>query len=409
MKMKALVVAVSMCLTAGAMAQSDVEQRLADLEKRVAQSENTKKSDNAVLSHIEGVNLTVGGDVEYNMDGVSKTGGITNKDDYFAGGKGENWGLNGRILLDIDANQQTANGYFAGAHIQPLASMDGSMGLDDAEFYVGRKDDWKVKVGRYEAYDMFGLNNDTFVEYSGNTANDLYQDGYGYSYQMKEGRGRSNAGGSIMVSKNLGNWYFETNALVEDGTDLFKGSYHGNSLESKKNVVYLRPVIAYTSGPWTAAAALESNVIRNAYGYTDSNGKFVDQSKRNGYGATLKYNTGDVVWNLNAAALNASNEKDASVGTNIWWRNTEIGYIYSRNDIQKFNAAGVSGNDSTFNAPGRYDIHTFHGTYLFDNVLDMQNLNVYVGGYASFVKSSALEHGADNDRYGARVRVKYFF
>lgn len=35
------------------------------------------------------------------------------------------------------------------------------------------ENDWKIKVGRFEAYDMFPLNQDTFIEYSGNTANDL--------------------------------------------------------------------------------------------------------------------------------------------------------------------------------------------------------------------------------------------
>lgn len=50
---------------------------------------------------------------------------------------------------------------------------------------------------------MFPLNQDTFVEHSGNTANDLYDDGSGYIYMMKEGRGRSNAGGNFLVSKQL--------------------------------------------------------------------------------------------------------------------------------------------------------------------------------------------------------------
>ena len=35
------------------------------------------------------------------------------------------------------------------------------------------------------------LNQDTFVEYSGNTANDTYSDGFGYIYMMKEGRGEA--------------------------------------------------------------------------------------------------------------------------------------------------------------------------------------------------------------------------
>lgn len=41
---------------------------------------------------------------------------------------------------------------------------------------------------------MFPLNQDTFVEYSGNTADDLYSDGYGYIYMLKEGAGEPTAG-----------------------------------------------------------------------------------------------------------------------------------------------------------------------------------------------------------------------
>lgn len=50
---------------------------------------------------------------------------------------------------------------------------------DDAAFFIGQLESWLVKVGRFEAYDIFPLNQDIFIEYSGNTANDLYSDGYG--------------------------------------------------------------------------------------------------------------------------------------------------------------------------------------------------------------------------------------
>lgn len=113
--------------------------------------------------------------------------------------------------------------------------MNGKMNLDDAAFFFGQQDDWKIKIGRFEAYDMFPLNQDTFIEYSGNTANDLYSDGYGYIYMMKEGRGRSSSGGNFLLSKNLDNWYFEVNTLVEDGSSLFVDQrYHGNALDNSK-------------------------------------------------------------------------------------------------------------------------------------------------------------------------------
>nr|VXZ92528.1 Uncharacterised protein [Klebsiella pneumoniae] len=82
---------------------------------------------------------------------------------------------------------------------------------------------------------MFPLNQDTFIEYSGNTANDLYSDGYGYIYMMKEGRGRSSSGGNLLFSKTVDNWYFEVNTTVEDGSSLFVDqNYHGNALENRK-------------------------------------------------------------------------------------------------------------------------------------------------------------------------------
>ena len=106
--------------------------------------------------------------------------------------------------------------------MQPLADMTGKMNLDDAAFFFGNEKNWQTKIGRFEAYDMFPLNQDTFIQYSGNTANDLYADGFGYIYMMKEGRGRSSSGGNLMLSKYAGDVYFELNTLVEDGTSLFQ-------------------------------------------------------------------------------------------------------------------------------------------------------------------------------------------
>ena len=107
------------------------------------------------------------GDVEFNMDGASGSGSLTsvktssNKD--WAPGTKERWDINGRILLGFDGMRKMDNGNFAGFSAQPLADMTGKMNLDDAVFFFGREDDWKVKVGRFEAYDMLPLNQDTFI------------------------------------------------------------------------------------------------------------------------------------------------------------------------------------------------------------------------------------------------------
>lgn len=133
---------------------------------------------------------------------------------------------------------------------------------------------------------------------------------------MKEGRGRSDAGGNFLLSKQLDNWYFELNTLLEDGTSLYNdGGYHGRDMDQKKNVAYLRPVVSWAKDEVSVAAAMEANVVQNAYGYHDAQGNFVDQSGRTGYGLTMTWNglksdpDNGVVVNLNTAYMDASNEK----------------------------------------------------------------------------------------------------
>lgn len=457
MKVKYLALLVSAFCSTAAMAANDtqrLEDKLAQLEARLEKAETRAAKAEAQIQVLEQQQHTVVaanpvvvestepataqtapkltlsgygdikfyGDVEFNMDAASKTGSLTsmkttaNKD--WAPGNHERWDINGRLLLGFDGYKRMENGNFAGFSVQPLADLTGKMNLDDAVFFFGTENDWKVKVGRFEAYDMFPLNQDTFVEHSGNTANDLYDDGSGYIYMMKEGRGRSNAGGNFLVSKQLDNWYFELNTLLEDGTSLYNdGNYHGRDMEQQKNVAYLRPVIAWSpTEEFTVSAAMEANVVNNAYGYTDSKGNFVDQSDRTGYGMSMTWNglktdpENGVVVNLNTAYLDANNEKDFTAGINALWKRFELGYIYAHNKIDEFSGV-VCDNDCWIDDEGTYTIHTIHASYQFANVMDMENFNIYLGTYYSILDSDGdKKHGDDtDDRYGARVRFKYFF
>ncbi|PJR64083.1 porin [Raoultella sp. T31] len=367
--------------------------------------------------------LKLYGDVEFNTDAASSSKQLTstrtspNKD--WSASDNDRWSINGRILLGLDGYRELSSGNFAGFTAQSLADMSGHMNLDDAAFYFGQKegnkDSWRATIGRFEAYDMFPLNQDTFVEYSGNTANDLYADGFGYIYMMKEGRGRSNSGGNFMLSKSIDEWYFELNSLVEDGSDLFAGgSYHGNTLTRKKNTIYLRPVIAWRGDNFTTAVAAESNVINNAYGYHDASGEWQDQSRRNGFGwtSTLKVDN-DITTNINLAFMDAEDEKDFTAGANILWDKFEVGYIWARNKIASFSPTLHVNNDDFIDRDGKYQIHTIHTSYRFAHVLDMDNFDIFLGAYWSQIKrnSDNLYSGEDNsdDRYGVRARFKYYF
>ncbi|MDH0357077.1 carbohydrate porin [Morganella sp. GD04133] len=434
---------------------SDIEARLNSLEKRAAEAEaravaaekkaerleslmaqntapagNTDKGNTSGFSNIVSADngkgsLKLYGDVEFNIDAASRKGQITSMhtqtghgaDDF---GDKERWDINGRILIGLDGQRKLDNGNYAGFSVQPLANMTGNIGLDDAVFYFGKENKWKYKIGRYEAYDMFPLNQDTFVEHSGNSANDLYADGFGYIYMMKEGRGRSNHGGGMNLSSQYDNWYFEVNTLVEDGSRVFKDQeYHGRKLQNKKNVIYVRPVVAWNYDNVTIAGAVDANVISNAYGFDNADGKFTDQSRRTGYGLTMKWDTlkddpeNGVVVNLSTAYLDAKNENDFSAGTNILWRKFQLGYIYAHNDIKSYQVVNAL-DDSQYDTlnPGRYNIHTVFTSYELPDILGMDNFKTYLGAYYSHINGKGdmtMVDSKDNDRYGARVRFKYLF
>lgn len=390
----------------------EVQERVV-VQTTTPKTETAKNASSPSLSLSGYGDLKVYGDVEFNMDAESRRGAIISRQD----DSNERWDLNGRILLGFDGMRKLENGNFAGFSAQPLADMTGSMDLDDAVFFFGHENDWKIKVGRFEAYDMFPLNQDTFVEHSGNTANDLYDDGHGYIYMMKEGRGRSDAGGNFLMSKQIDNWYFELNTLLEDGTSLYADTqYHGRDMDQQKNVAYLRPVVSWSEGAFSMAASMESNVVNNAYGYYDANGHFVDQSDRTGYGMTMTWNglkndpEDGVVVNLNTAYLDASEEKDFSAAVNALWHRVELGYIYAHNKIDEYDGMDKKScdDDCWIGDPGTYDIHTLHASYLIPNVMDMQNFNIYLGAYWSKLEGDS-DISSDDDRYGARLRFKYYF
>lgn len=385
--------------------------------------ESEEKPTSGIQYHNDYGELKLYGDVEFNMDGASRQGQITSVRTALGKNnqpnKSDNWDINGRILIGVDGNHLKNNGNYAGFSVQPLADMTGKMNLDDAAFYFGQKDRWQVKLGRYEAYDMFPLGQDTFVQYSGNTANDLYSDGFGYIYMMKEGRGRSGDGGSVQLSHSLDDWYFEINALVEDGTALFDDSnYHGYQLDNKKNVIYLRPVVAWQPNDFKVAIAMESQVINNAYG-DNVDGHWKDMSKRNGYGMTLGWNSVEkdsdngVQLTFSTAYLDAIAETDLSLGGYALWRRAQLGYIYAHNNIKDFNAVNISTDPNSVlnNIPGKYDIHTLYASYELPQILAIDNYKIYLGAYYSKINAdnpNLISHH-DDERYGVRARFKYFF
>lgn len=360
----------------------------------------------AVTYEDERGSLSFGGDVELDINAYNEQeGGVSifrsqsgeplNRDDRF--------NQNGRILVDISGERQH-QGNFARFKLQPLWGTSGQAGLDDAWLAVGTAGGSEIKVGRFEAYNLFPLGQDVFIQYTGTTSDSLYSDGQSYIYQTREARGRGDSGQIAFSHRFDNNIYTEVATLFGDRSGLFDGdTYHGYGIsDDTKSAAIVRPVIAWQPGDWSFALGMETNLVDDSV--VDEQG--ADIGDRTGYGATASYNGNGLILNFSLAHLDAHEETNSSIGVNTIWNNIGLGYIYARNDIDDINPAA---DPSAITPVGRNESNTIYTSYRFANVLGLNGFDTFIGAYYSYIDHENGMNDDDSDRYGARVRLKYYF
>ncbi|WP_112480394.1 carbohydrate porin [Vibrio variabilis] len=356
-------------------------------------------------------NFSIGGDVEFdfNFENIERHQRDTNGAVISGSSETSNqFNQSGRILLEFAGERYTESGHVFQVNVQPLMESSGNVALDDAWFAFGAQDGWNLRMGRFEAFDMFPVGQDTFLEYSGDTANDLYVDGAAYVYQMKEGRGRG-SDGQLMYSQNFGNVYLEVSSMIGDrsvlfGQNAFNGdvTYHGLEVENNKDSVLLRPVLAYQAGNFGIAASMEANLVKDAVIVRQGNEE-IDISDRKGYGVTANYSTAD--WNLiaNFAYMDAVDEDNMTVGVNALYKGFGLGYIHAANEYEN--------NKIKTYAEGKAKVDTVYASYEFADVLEVDDFSIYLGAYHTKVDDQTVTKDVfeENADTGVRVRFKYFF
>ncbi|HGF7528593.1 TPA: carbohydrate porin, partial [Vibrio cholerae] len=339
--------------------------------------------------------FAIAGNVELNFNYRDRESNINDDSEF---------NQDGRVLIEFSGEKFVSNGNYVGVKAQPLFESTGNVVLDDAYFEFGNKDSWAIKAGRFEGFDMFPVGLDVFLEYSGDTANDLYFDSAAYTYQMKEARGRG-SDGQIMYSQSFGNLYVEVGAMLGDRSNLFNGgmngTYHGKNITASKDSFLIRPVVSYKIGDFNLAASMETNLISDAIV-----AEGIDISDRQGYGLTGNWKSGDWSVNANVAYLDAVDESNMSAGINALWKNVGIGYIYSSNEYENKKL-------STW-AEGDVNVSTWYASYAMRNVLEVQDFSILLGAFYTTVDNKLSQQSdpsafAENDDFGARVRLFYEF
>ncbi len=343
--------------------------------------------------------FSIDGDVEFDINYQNhKSDDVTGVDNDFQ------MNQSGRILFNINSERQ-ANEYTLKAKVSPAYGAGGNLFVDDIWFAIASNEGGELKVGHFEAYDLFPAGQDTFLEHYGHASDSLVADDQPYMYRAKEGRGRGNDG-QLMYSHTFDNLYMEVATKFGKGSDFFKEStYHGQAVIDGNDILIVRPVIAYQFGNLKLAAGYETNLADDSALIT-VNGKKIDILDRNGYGVTGTYAEDDFYVNMSYSYMNAVDEDNMSYGVNVGYRDFCLGYIGSKNEITN------NVTDGTF--AGDVKVNSVYASYKFSNVLDVKDFSIYVGGYKSTADEKNVTLGAGQyadgkDDYGTRLRFKYLF
>jgi hypothetical protein len=319
--------------------------------------------------------LNIGGDVEYDVtaDNFNEGHGADATDSQHA---------DGRLLLDINGERVLSNGNYAGFKLNPLWNQQGGTGSDDVWFGFGVKNDWGFKLGHFEAYDLSPAGQDTYVV------------GYGDNiYRAKDGRGRNNNGGQIMLTKEAGQFHYEvTTQFGEYGNTGYFNEYAGEV--KNKDPLLVRPVVAWTGDTVTVALGAEVNLISDAY-VANQNGDARDSiSDWTGYGATATTKVSDDLSLSLRAALRSGDEFDQySVGPGVQYQNFYAAYLFGKTN---YDAAATS--DKKYNVA--------YASYKIPAVMGLDNFDMYLGASWGNEKVGSADA---TEELGGRVRFKYFF
>jgi hypothetical protein len=214
---------------------------------------------------------------------------------YQNNGRGASQG--GRVELNAFSKTDKGGGFVAG-RASYMAGKGNTVGVDDMWVQIGNSAG-DIKLGRFEAADLFPAGKDVIVEDGGSA------DGY----RSNKFRGRNQTGGdnSAHAALNL-------NAGGGVGFEL-------GLMADKKNVG-VRPVVSFGMNGFSAKVGLESG--KNAAG-----------AKVNGAGITVGTTMAGAGLNVNFGSGKVGGVKGSSFGVNATFGPAGLGYILDKNGSNK--------------------------------------------------------------------------
>ncbi len=273
----------------------------------------------------------------------------------------QNRGLNQSGRVELNAFGKAGTNYFIAGKAAFLAKKDGTTATDDMWVQIGSSA-VDLKLGRFEAADLFPLPRDALV---------LFANGDGGSsvYRANALRGRfGNA------SNGQGYFHAAGTANLGGGLSLELGVVETKATDTKG----LRPVLTYATGPLTVKLGVE------AIKWATTGGS------ETGLGLTGAYDFAGIKPIVNLAMVkDAAGNKQQTFGLIVDTAlGATVGYIHGVTKL----------------AAGDYETDTFYAAYTMP-LFDIKNASMTVAGSFSSGKGTNISE----DEKGVKVRFNYSF
>lgn len=258
-------------------------------------------------------------------------------------------GQSGRV--EMNASGKAGANMFVAARASFLAKKDGTAVADDMWIQLGNASG-DLKLGRFEAADLFPLAQDTLINHAGNvySANTL---------RGRKGDSEFHAAGTLKLGGGL---------ALELGV-----------VDNKTAAKGVRPVLAYSAGALTARLGVES-------------GEYVSGNKFSGVGATVGYDFGGFKLTANVA----SGERDATTrdGQSAFAVTAAMGGLV---------VGAISGKTEA--AVGDDKVRTLYASYSMP-LFDIKGASITPALSSSTGKTGA---GVETKENSFRLRLNYAF
>jgi len=336
-----------------------------------------------------GGEFSLKGDVEVDNDYVDQEG------------VERNYRRGGRVRLQADAYKEFGNKYVQ-ARGQAMLGVEGNTWTDDAWLEFGQLNGLALRVGTFEALDVYPLGQDIIVDFARDTLTP-FDAVYIYRANELRGRGGPDFGQAMLTYKAGDNLHFELSTLIGSNTNFLTkyqlDNFRGGIIEAEdKDAVGLRPGIEFKTDLFRLAAVMEFNLnagtIEEVDPETGETISIISLSDRMGGGINGSFFGDGYTINANVAYLDAEEAESYSGGLNAVIADFGLGYVYAKND----NTASDIDPDS----------NTLYASYAFNNLMGIEDLAMKLGVFYSLADGLG-DGNQDVENKGGRLRFNYTF